>query len=93
MVKLRLRRAGAKKKPFYRIVAAPSTSPRDGRFLETVGYYNPLTEPATVLVNDEKAIKWLSKGAQPTDRVTKLLTLAGTMEKFTTMRQSGEGTS
>lgn len=93
MVKLRLRRAGAKKRPFYRIVAAPSTAPRDGRFIETIGYYNPITDPATVVVNDEKAIKWLSKGAQPTERVTKLLTISGTMERFTAMRQSDETAS
>ncbi len=68
-VKIRLRRMGAKKSPFYRIVVADSRYPRDGRFIEEIGYYNPLTEPATVKVDSEKAKKWISNGAQPTDTV------------------------
>ena len=68
-VKLRLKRMGAKKAPFYRIVAADSRSPRDGRFIETVGTYNPLTTPAEVKVDEELAIKWLKNGATPTDTV------------------------
>ncbi len=76
-VKMRLRRMGAKKAPFYRIVVADSRSPRDGKFIEEVGYYNPLTEPVEVKVNEEKVNKWLSNGAQPTETVKRLLTNAG----------------
>ena len=76
-VKIRLRRMGAHKAPFYRIVVADSRSPRDGRFIEEIGYYNPLTEPAEVKVNEEKANKWLANGAQPTDVVKRLFTEAG----------------
>lgn len=72
MVKIRLRRMGAKKAPFYRIVVADSRYPRDGRFIEEIGYYNPLTEPATVKVDAEKAKKWIANGAQPTDTVKAL---------------------
>ncbi len=81
-VKLRLKRMGAKKRPFYRIVAADSRSPRDGRFIETVGTYNPIVEPAEIKVDEEKAIKWLNNGALPTDTVRNLLSKAGIMEKF-----------
>lgn len=77
MVKLRLRRMGAKKRPSYRIVAADSRSPRDGDFIETVGFYDPLTEPSTIRVDLERARHWLSVGAQPTDTVRSLLTRAG----------------
>ena len=68
-VKIRLRRMGAKKAPFYRVVVADSRSPRDGRFIEESGYYNPMTEPATISIDEEKAKKWLGNGAQPTDTV------------------------
>ncbi|MDQ3856115.1 MAG: 30S ribosomal protein S16 [Chloroflexota bacterium] len=68
---------GAKKRPFYRIVVADSRSPRDGRFIETIGHYNPLTEPATIVIDAEKASKWISNGAQPTKVVTKLMQRAG----------------
>lgn len=71
-VKIRLRRMGAKKAPFYRIVVADSRFPRDGRFIEEIGYYNPLTEPSEVKVDAEKAKKWISNGAQPTDTVKAL---------------------
>ena len=74
---MRLRRMGSKKAPFYRIVVADSRSPRDGKFIEEVGYYNPLTEPVEVKVNEEKVNKWLSNGAQPTETVKRLLTNAG----------------
>lgn len=73
MVKIRLRRMGAKKKPFYRIVVADSRYPRDGRFIEEIGYYNPLKEPVEVKLDVEKAKEWISKGAQPTDKVRALL--------------------
>jgi small subunit ribosomal protein S16 len=71
-VKIRLRRMGAKKAPFYRIVVADSRYPRDGRFIEEIGYYNPLTEPAEVKVDAEKAQQWIKNGAQPTDTVKAL---------------------
>ena len=76
-VKMRLRRMGAKKAPFYRIVVADSRPPRDGKFIEEIGYYNPLTEPVEVKVNEEKVSQWLSNGAQPTETVKRLLTNAG----------------
>ena len=76
-VKIRLRRMGAKKAPFYRIVVADSRSPRDGRFIDEIGYYNPVAQPAEVKVNEEKATKWLNNGAQPTDVVKRLFTQAG----------------
>ena len=77
MVKKRLRRMGAKKSPFYRIIVADSRSPRDGRFIEEVGYYNPMTEPVTLKVEEEKVQKWLASGAQPTETVKSLLTKSG----------------
>ena len=76
-VKIRLRRMGAKKAPFYRIIVADSRSPRDGRFIEEIGYYNPNTEPSVVKVNEELAQKWLSTGAQPTAAVSRLFKQAG----------------
>ncbi|GAB6933517.1 30S ribosomal protein S16 [Calditerricola satsumensis] len=80
-VKIRLKRMGAKKKPFYRIVVADSRAPRDGRFIEEIGYYNPVTEPAEIKINEEKAIKWLLTGAQPTDTARSLLSKAGILKK------------
>ena len=77
MVKIRLKRMGANKKPFYRVVVSDSRSPRDGRFIEEVGYYNPLVEPPVININEEKVTKWLSNGAQPTDTVRSLLKKAG----------------
>ena len=82
MVKIRLRRVGRKHKPLYRVVVADSRSPRDGAFIEVIGHYNPLTDPATVTINEEKALKWLSCGAQPTDTVSNLLGKLGIMDKF-----------
>ena len=75
--KIRLRRMGAKKAPFYRIIVADSRSPRDGRFIEEVGYYNPMTNPAEIKVDAEKAQKWLDNGAQPTETVKSILTKSG----------------
>lgn len=72
-VKIRLRRMGAKKAPFYRVVVADSRYPRDGRFIEEIGTYNPMTEPATINIDGEKAKKWIGNGAQPTDTVKALL--------------------
>ena len=79
MVKIRLRRMGAKKAPYYRIVVADSRFPRDGRFIEEIGTYNPLTEPATVTVDGEKVKTWMKNGAQPTDTVRGLLKKAGVL--------------
>ena len=79
MVKIRLRRMGAKKAPFYRIVVADARSPRDGRCIEEIGTYNPLTQPATVNVDVEKAQNWIKNGAQPTDTVRGLLKNAGVL--------------
>ena len=72
-VKIRLKRMGSNTKPFYRIVVADSRAPRDGRFIEEIGYYNPVSEPKQIKINDEKAKKWLGVGAQPTETVKKLL--------------------
>ena len=77
MVKIRLRRLGQKKAPFYRIVVADANSPRDGRFIEEIGTYDPTKDPSEYHVNEELAKKWLANGAQPTDRVAKLLKTAG----------------
>ena len=79
MVKIRLRRMGAKKAPYYRIVVADARSPRDGRCIEEIGTYNPLTEPATITVDVEKAQTWIKTGAQPTDTVRGLLKKAGVL--------------
>lgn len=81
-VKIRLKRMGAKKAPFYRLVIADSRSPRDGRFIEEIGYYNPTTEPATVKIDEEKAIQWVKNGAQPSDTVKRLFAKAGINEKL-----------
>ena len=86
-VKLRLKRMGAKKTPFYRVVAADARSPRDGRFIEELGYYNPKTEPATVSLKEEAILAWLNNGAQPTDTVRSLLSKAGIMTKFAEQKQ------
>ena len=80
MVKIRLKRMGAKKTPFYRIVVADSRYPRDGRFIEQIGTYNPLTDPSTINVDNEKAAKWLAQGAQPTDTVKELLKISGAIK-------------
>ena len=81
-VKIRLKRMGAKKSPFYRIVVADSRSPRDGRYIEVVGTYNPVVEPAKVEINEELVLKWLQDGAKPSDTVRNLLSKQGIMEKF-----------
>ena len=86
-VKLRLRRMGAKKRPFYRIIAADSRSPRDGRFIEIVGTYNPLTEPAEVKIDEELALKWLNDGAKPSDTVRDLFSKSGILTKFHEQRR------
>ncbi len=82
MLRIRLRRVGARKQPSYRIVAADIRSPRDGSFVEIIGHYNPLTNPESVAIKEEKALHWLQKGAQPSATVARLLTKAGIMDKF-----------
>lgn len=80
MVKIRLKRMGAHKKPFYRVVVADARAPRDGKFIDEIGTYNPMTEPAAININAEKAQKWLGNGAQPTDTVKALLKKSGIIE-------------
>lgn len=80
MLKIRLRRMGAKKAPYYRIVVADSRAPRDGAFVEEIGYYNPLTDPAEIKVNAEKAAEWIKNGAQPTETVRALLKKSGAIQ-------------
>ncbi len=86
-VKLRLKRMGAKQKPFYRIVAADSRSPRDGRFIEIVGTYNPLLTDNKVTLDEEKVLKWLNTGAEPTDTVKSILSNSGVWSKFKSAKQ------
>ncbi len=81
-VKIRLKRMGSKQRPFYRIVVADSRSPRDGRFIESVGYYNPTVNPADIKVDSEATLKWLNNGAQPSDTVRNILSTAGVMKQF-----------
>ena len=81
MVKIRLKRMGAHKKPFYRVVVADSRNARNGKFIEELGYYNPLTDPADIKIDLEKAEKWIAQGAQPTDTVRELLKKAGASGK------------
>jgi small subunit ribosomal protein S16 len=87
MVRIRLRRIGAKKQPSYRIVAADKESPRDGRFLEILGFYNPRTDPATIQLKEDRIYDWLSKGAQPSDSAYKVLKSAGFWERYDRFKQ------
>jgi small subunit ribosomal protein S16 len=87
MVRIRLRRVGAKKQPSYRIVVADQRSPRDGRFIESIGYYNPRTEPETVHYDEDRALHWLSVGAQPSDAVHRLLNNGGTYGRLERLHQ------
>ena len=87
MVVIRLARGGAKKRPFYNMVVAGSRTRRDGRFIESIGYYDPTTEPATVKMDEEKALEWIEKGAQVTDTVKALLQKQGTLKKIDEMKQ------
>lgn len=89
-VKLRLKRGGSKQKPFYRIVAADARSPRDGRFIDIVGTYNPIPANYEVNINEEKALYWLGNGAQPTDTVRSLLSQKGIMAKFAESKKEGK---
>jgi small subunit ribosomal protein S16 len=85
-VRIRLKRMGAKKKPFYRVVVSDSRSPRDGRFIEEIGTYNPVTNPSQIQIDEEKAIHWLQVGAQPSDTVRNLFSKTGILKKFHEMR-------
>jgi small subunit ribosomal protein S16 len=87
MVKIRLRRMGKKKQPTYRVVVADSRAPRDGRFIETIGFYNPRTEPPTVQIKEDRALYWLSQGAQSTDAVARLLRNKGTLDRFARLKE------
>ena len=87
MVKIRLRRTGAKKKPSYRVVVADSRAPRDGAFINIIGHYDPLTDPETIVIDEEKALTWLRQGAQPTATAARLLSKVGIMEKFKNIKE------
>jgi small subunit ribosomal protein S16 len=87
MLKIRLRRVGAKKKPGYRLVVADIRAPRDGAFVDVVGHYDPLTDPETIVVKEEKALHWLQQGAKPTNTTARLLQKAGVMEKFKLVKE------
>lgn len=87
MVKIRLRRVGSKKKPSYRLVVADARAPRDGAFINIIGHYNPLTDPETVVIDEEKALNWLRQGAQPTATAARLLSKVGIMGKFKTTKE------
>jgi small subunit ribosomal protein S16 len=87
-VKIRLKRVGKKKAPSYRVVVADARSPRDGRIIERIGWYNPLVEPSAIKIDEEKALHWLKVGAQPTDSVTSLLKRTGVLERFEQMKSS-----
>ena len=87
MLKIRLRRVGAKKKPSYRLVVADVRAPRDGAFLEIIGHYDPLTDPETIVVKEDIALHWLQEGAIPTNTTARLLKKAGVLEKFKTVKE------
>lgn len=90
MVKIRLNRMGAKKNPYYRLVVADSRAPRDGRFIEILGTYDPTKKPAEIKVDEEKAIAWMQKGAQPTDTVRSILKQQGVMAKFAEAKKAAQ---
>ena len=92
-VKLRLTRVGKTKQPQYRIVAADARSPRDGRFIEILGHYNPREDPSLVNVDNDRILRWLGQGAQPTERVRKLLEISGAMEQFESSKASSKASS
>ena len=87
MVKIRLRRMGKKKQPTYRVVVADSRAPRDGRFIETIGFYNPRMDPPTVQIKEDRALYWLSQGAQPSDAVARLLKNQGALDRFARLKE------
>mgnify|MGYP005839767101 CR=1 FL=1 len=87
MVRIRLRRVGRKKQPSYRIVVADARSPRDGRYIEAIGFYNPRTQPETITVKEDRALHWLSVGAQPSEAVTRIFQKLGTLARYERLRQ------
>jgi small subunit ribosomal protein S16 len=87
MLKIRLRRVGARKRPGYRLVVTDVRAPRDGAFIDIVGHYNPLTDPETIVIKEEKALHWLKQGAKPTDTTARLLNKAGILEKFKLIKE------
>ena len=87
MVKIRLRRMGAKKRPFYRVVVADARSPRDGRYIEEIGYYDPTKDPAVIKIDEDKAVRWINDGAQPTDTARSLLRKTGVLKKVHELKQ------
>ncbi len=89
-VRLRLKRIGAKKQPIYRVVVMDGRAPRDGRVIESIGVYNPLKESAALTLDEEKALSWLQKGARPTATVRELLSTAGVLERFASLRRAGK---
>jgi small subunit ribosomal protein S16 len=91
-VRIRLKRVGKKKAPSYRVVVADSRSPRDGRIIENIGWYNPLVEPSAIKIDEEKALNWLKVGAQPSESVTLLLKRTGIMDRFEQMESSAAAT-
>jgi small subunit ribosomal protein S16 len=93
MVRIRFRRMGAKRQPSYRMVVANSESPRDGRFIETIGHYNPRTDPPTIDIQEDRALYWLSVGAQPSDAVRRMLDKRGLFERLPDYRKSGGATT
>lgn len=92
-VKIRLKRVGKKKAPTYRVVVADARSPRDGHFIENIGWYNPLVEPFAFKIDEEKALRWLKNGAQPTEAVTLLLKRAGVLERLEQAKATAKETS
>lgn len=92
-VKIRLKRTGRKKAPSYRVVVADSRSPRDGRIIENIGWYNPRVEPSAIVINEEKALGWLKNGAQPTESVASLLKRVGIAERFEQMKKAAKPAS
>lgn len=86
-VKIRLKKMGSKKRPFYRLIAADSRSPRDGRFIETLGYYNPMADPPEIQIDDDKVYKWLDQGAKPTGNATNILKQKGILERWRLLKQ------
>jgi small subunit ribosomal protein S16 len=92
-VRIRLKRVGKKKAPSYRVVVADSRSPRDGRIIENIGWYNPLVEPSAIHIDEEKAFKWLNVGAQPSDSVASLLKRTGAMERYEQSKPAAAATT
>ena len=88
MLRIRLRRVGAKKKPSYRLVVADIRAPRDGAFVDIIGHYDPMTDPETIVIKEEKALQWLRQGAKPTDTTARLLGKAGVLDKFKPVKET-----